>query len=158
MTTPPEEPAAEPSPEPTPEPAAAAPTATVPPVAAPSAAAPPGYAPSPYPNPAFAPVVRAPREPWVNPAKKGQFVALSLVLAFVLLFGGLAVGFAVGHHRAERGINSRFEQGVGRQPGPPGSYPRYFPNGGQPRIGGPNKQRKVPFGPPSPSPTATKSG
>jgi hypothetical protein len=101
--------------------------------------------------------MRAPREPWVNPAKRARIAIVSVVAALVLLFGGLVVGFAAGHHRAERMIHTRFDQGYGDQQGPPRVYPHNLPNGGQPRRGGPDNERKIPFGPASPTPSATKT-
>lgn len=113
MTTPPEEPASEPSPDPAakpaPEPAdATAPTAAVPPTAPPTPPAQP-YA---YPHPAFAPVPRAPREPWVNPAKRVPAAIAAGLIAIVLIGGGFAAGFATGHHDGDRAVRVRFQPGL----------------------------------------------
>jgi hypothetical protein len=139
MTTPPDGPTAEPpAAEPPHEQPAEPPTPpNVPPQPAPAAA----YPPPAYGHPAFAPVMR-PHEPWINPAKRLQVAVVAAVVALVLLFGGLAVGFAVGHHRGDRGIYGRFDPGFGPARGQ-GAYPRNFPKG------------QVPVRPPAPAPSKT---
>jgi hypothetical protein len=53
---------------------------------------PPAY-PAPYP---FAPVAK---EPWFNPAKRTSIVIAAIVLALVLLGGGIVIGAASVNHR-----------------------------------------------------------
>lgn len=98
MTSPSDEPTAHVEPS-TPESPAGEP-------AAPAVAAQPGYAGYPYPDPAFAPVARAPRSPWVNPAKRVPAAIIAGATGLVLLGGGMAVGYAIGNHSDRDG---RFE-------------------------------------------------
>jgi hypothetical protein len=72
--------------------------------------APPGPGPSPYGPPpygpplpyAFAAPPRAPRERWINPAKRTGFIVVSIVAALVLLFVGAVIGHAVARHQDNR--------------------------------------------------------
>jgi hypothetical protein len=95
---------------------------------------PPGYPPA-YPPvyPGFAPV---PRVPWVNPARRVQVVVTALILALVLLGGGLVIGYHAGRHRPVHSVHLRL--GVGPNGnrvlpgyiGPRGALPR------RPNVGG----------------------
>jgi hypothetical protein len=72
---------------------------------------PPPYS-APYAYP-FAPRVR---EPWVNPAKRGVFSLVAVIVAIVLLGGGFAVGAAAVHqHDGNHSVQMRPFQGG--QPG-----------------------------------------
>jgi hypothetical protein len=127
MTTPPEEPADTTPPRPAPAPAeTTAPAGTTPP----AAALPP---PPPGDQAVFAPIPRAPRIPWVNPARRGHVLAAAIVAALVLLGGGIGIGAAIGsggHHRHGPEQMYRGGYGPGMQgggiyvvPGRPMPYP-----------------------------------
>jgi hypothetical protein len=123
-TTPPEQPE-QASPQPTPaEPAPPAESASPPAAAAPP---PPPAAAPPPPAAIFAPVPRAPRVPWVNPARRGNVIAAAVIAAVVLIGAGIGIGYAVApsdrdHHRMGPGIY--MVPGEGGYQG--GYYP--FPN------------------------------
>jgi hypothetical protein len=97
MTTPPPD-----------EPAETVPAASAPPPSppaappAPAAALPPAQPAAE--NPVFAPVPRAPRVPWVNPARRSHVVGAAVIGTVVALGAGFGIGFAVApsdndHHR-----------------------------------------------------------
>lgn len=88
MSTPPSD---EPTQPAEPVPPAAEPATPPAPAATPApAAAPPGYA-----YATFAPLPRAPRVPWVNPARRGHVVGAAIVGALIALGAGFGIGFAV---------------------------------------------------------------
>ena len=153
MTTPTDSPA--PPPEDAPpayRPAAAAEPVAPPPTPPPTATAMlppgPGFA-EPYAHP-FAPVARAPRAPWVNPARRGHLAALALVGALLFGGGGVLLGHAMSNHGDRHGV-MRFERGPG--PGEHGlrrgQLPRYAP--------GPQRRGPQGSGAPVPRPTPTGS-
>ena len=101
----------------------------------------------------FAPVYRAPRTPWVNPARRGHVAAAAIAGALIFGGGGLLVGHAVtGHddHHARYGV-------VGIEPGDGmggpgfgrGQYPR--------RPNGPRQQRPNVPAPSTPVPPTGSS-
>ena len=137
----------------------AEPTAALPPVAPPNPAAPPYAGPPPYDPPQYAqpgsapypftPVARAPREPWINPAKRAAVIITSVVAALVLLFVGAVIGHAATRHHDQvndRGF-TRYQPGPFNQNGNRGNgYP----------VPGPQRQNRN--GPGSvPTPKATPS-
>ena len=105
------------------------PEAPTPPPAAPEPPPAPGMFGPPPPGYAFAPVARAPRVPWVNPARRTQVVLTSLVAAAVIFFIGLAGGWAIHHDgsvgRAPFKYGRAFPGPTG--PGFPGFGPRFTP-------------------------------
>lgn len=125
------------TPEATPAASADAPTAAVPAATPAAAPAPPPQAFGPhvpysqtpaYADPAFAPVARAPRTPWVNPARRTRVAVVSAAVGLALLGGGLVTGFAIGHHAGDHG--DRFGN-VRMMPG------RMLPDQGLPGMPGP---------------------
>ena len=148
MTTPndpPDQPAANtPVPDPDAPVAATPPPATQPPPPEPAA-----YAAVPGPAP-FAPVARAPRTPWVNPARRGHVVAAAIVGALVFGGGGVLIGHALTDGGHDRDGFGRFERGPGMRGPEFGPRMRRLPGG--PRHNMPN----VPSAPsPAPSGSAT---
>jgi hypothetical protein len=65
------------------------------------AAVPSASAEAPAPPPA-GPPPRAPRERWINPARRTAFIAITIVTALVLLFIGAVVGHVIGVHQVSR--------------------------------------------------------
>jgi hypothetical protein len=118
----------------------------------PPPAAPSTGAPAPDHTYAFAPVTRAPRVPWVNPARRAHVVGVAAASALVLLGAGIGIGWAAG----------------GDGPGGHGGYPMqlrpaYYPGGpgapGLPGRGRLKHQFPLPGQLPTaatPSPTSTK--
>ena len=106
------------------------PLAGTPPYPGPYGAGP--YARGVGPNP-FAP---APREPWLNPAKRGMAALFAVLFAVVLLGVGFVAGAALTNHR-DRGLSqverggARYgpldHQGAGRFRGPGGVAPTATP-------------------------------
>ena len=126
MSTPPndEPPAAADQPTesqpPTPPPPPAPPPHAMPPV-------PPGGMPDQ--QYAFAAIPRAPRVPWINPARRGHVTATAIGAALVVLLAGIGIGWAVTptHHRYRFVPAFRFMPG-GYFPGElrnPYGYPRF---------------------------------
>jgi hypothetical protein len=119
----------------------------MPPPAMPPPGAPgPQWQPAAYP---FAPVARAPRTPWVNPARRGHVIAAAIVGA--LLFGGagLLIGHAASDHGDRHGVVRIGPAGGMQGPGfGHGQHPR--------RPGAPGPQ--VPNGPASSAPATVPSG
>jgi hypothetical protein len=121
--------------EPTAE-AAAAPSAAAP--SPPVAGSPPPVPPA-APPPAFAPV---PREPWVNPSRRGQLASIGLVAALVCLGAGIGIGVAIsGDDHRDRGRQPIVMlPGRGYGPGPAIYGPRgrfgWWPVPGHPGNGG----------------------
>ncbi|MDQ2750362.1 MAG: hypothetical protein M3Y44_12680 [Actinomycetota bacterium] len=142
--------------EPAPVDATTAPGPAVPPPWPPGPPEPPGPPPGYYPwQPAaypFAPVARAPRTPWVNPARRGHVAAAALVGALIFGGGGLLIGHAASDHgdRSERHGIIRQDPGQGiKDPGfGRGQRPR---RPGLPGPPGPNV-------PATPAPTSVPSG
>jgi hypothetical protein len=136
------------------------PTSQIPPepAAAPAEPAPqpePAMAQSPQPTPGpyayaggpFAPVARAPRTPWVNPARRGHVAAVAIVAAVVLGGGGILIGHAIADDDDHRGV-VRY--------GPVDGYgPRYLPLPGVPQPYYPRKQRPDGTATATPSPGKT---
>ena len=165
MTTPPpdDQPtAAVPTPEPA-EPTAPAAEPTAPPTegAAPhpstgvSQPYPPGPPPGqPYP---FAPVYRAPREPWVNPARRAGVAGLAAAALLLAIGLGVLIGWAAfggdGHeHRMRDG-------GYGRMYRAPDGYPPKIPGHPRMRPGQPGgKLPGVTPTAPAPKPAPTRTG
>ena len=89
----------------------------------------------------FAPVARAPRMPWVNPARRGRVAAAAIVGALVFGGGGLLVGHAVTGHGDRHGdrnggvMRMHLEPGMGGHGFGRGQHPH---NRGGPRQQGPN--------------------
>lgn len=126
-------------------PVEATPTADLPPG---SAAAPPTYPPATPPAAPFAPVERAPRTPWVNPARRGHLAAAAVVGALIFGGGGMLIGHAVtGHNEHRSGVQRMERPGVAQQ------GPRPAPR--QQRQGGPRRQ--IPNQPPAPAPAPSGS-
>jgi hypothetical protein len=132
-------------------PAAPPPPQDLPPVPA----GPPGqpWPPTGYPYP-FAPVYRAPRTPWITPARRGQVAAAAIVGALVFAGGGLVIGHAV----ADRGDIQVRHGVVGIEPGRgmdgPGLGRGQLPR----RKMGPRQQRpNAPAPAPTPSPSPSGS-
>jgi hypothetical protein len=139
-TPPPEQPMSE-----TAAAAAEPPAAPPPPPPAPPPPVPPAAAPAP-----FAPV---PREPWVNPARRGQVVGLGLVAALAFLGAGIGIGFAVsgGDHR-DRPHNVVVVPRFGYHPGMMGPHGNY---GVWPMPRGPYDNGGSATETPSPAPSST---
>jgi hypothetical protein len=146
---------------PPPEPPAAAaetapPAAPPPPQDAPPGPAvpPPGqpWPPAGYPYP-FAPVYRAPRTPWVNPARRGHVAAAAIVGALVFGGGGLAIGHALADHGDHHGRQGVVRIGPGEGMNGPGVGRGQFPR----RQIGPRQQRPNPPSPSAPTPSPTGS-
>jgi hypothetical protein len=113
---------------------------------------PPGvpWQPAAYP---FAPVARAPRAPWVNPARRGHVAAAAIVGA--LLFG--AGGLLIGHVTSDRGGGNGDRHGVVRIGPGQGMKNPGFGHGQYPRRPG-GQAPQVPNGPASSAPATVPSG
>jgi hypothetical protein len=95
----------------------------------------------------FAPVARAPRTPWVNPARRGHVAAVAIVLALVFGGGGVLLAHVVTHHGRQNGV-VRFQRVPGM--GGPG-----FGRGQLPRRQFP--PRRGPTATVAPTPSASSS-
>jgi hypothetical protein len=158
---PPDQPANDrPGPDSAPDPAAATPAPGTPPPATPPTMPTPAMPPPAAPEPTapdfvpglapFAPVARAPRTPWVNPARRGHVAAAVIVGALVFGGGGVLVGHALTGDGHDRDGFGRFERGPGMRG--PDFGPHMRPQPGGPRHNVPN----VPSAPSSaPSGSAT---
>jgi hypothetical protein len=119
--------------------AAAPPPPAEPPAAQPGPPPGPPWPPDGYQYP-FAPVYRAPRTPWVNPARRGHVVAAAIVGALIFGGGGLAIGHALASHDdhavrhgvvrigPDEGIQGGPGLGRGQFPRPPDGSRRQRPN------------------------------
>jgi hypothetical protein len=101
------------------------------------------YPPPPYP---FAPVVRAPREPWVNPSKRVAVSVIAVFAALVLLFVGAVVGHAATRHHDRVDDRGFTRYGPAPRDLDPGFTGR-LPNQQRPRIA----PTRVPGGSASPA-------
>jgi hypothetical protein len=112
-----------------------------------------GPAPQPYP---FAPVYRAPREPWVNPARRAGVAGLAAAALLLAIGRGVLIGWAAfsggGHeHRMyQDGYGRMYRAPDGYAPGIPG-HPRLHPG----KPGG--KQPGVSPTSPAPKPSPTRT-
>jgi hypothetical protein len=133
------------------QPAAAPPSAPLPAAApSPPAMAPPAGPPLPPAGPPagdpFVAVARAPRTPWVNPARRGHVIATAVAGALIFGGGGLLVGHAVTDHGDGPGV-VRFERGP--HLGGPGYGHGQLP----PRQGEPRHRLPAPPATPTPAPS-----
>jgi hypothetical protein len=138
-TTPPEEPA-EASPPP---PAPAESTAATPPPAPPADQ-----------SAVFAPVPRAPRVPWVNPARRGNVIAAAVIAAVAFIGAGIGIGYAIAPSDRDHHERYRMGPGIYMVPGEYGGQ-GYYPMPGKLRPG--KRMGNFPNGPGTPAP-AVPSG
>ena len=82
---------------------------------------PPGYA-----HPAFAPAPRAPRVPWVNPARRLHVALVSFVAGLLLLAAGMTIGAVAsgGHRGGYERFGPAMSNEYGPYFGPPGTWRR----------------------------------
>jgi hypothetical protein len=166
---PPVPPTTEPvGPPPVAPPPAAAPVAGPAGPVGPPPGPPPGY--PGYPSAQLYPFTARVREPWLNPAKRGVFSVVAVVLALVLLGGGFVIG-AAATHRHDRNQHSqpmrRFEGQPGFHAPQGGQRPGVAPGNGRfrapiaPLPGNRNRpgpgQRSAPAATPSPAPSSSHS-
>lgn len=118
---------------------------------------PPAAPPAPPPPPAAAPpyaFTAVPREPWLNPSRRGSIMGGALVAGLLCVGAGFGIGFAVGHHH-DRGDRLPFHRVVVL---PGGGY-GYQPGGNVGIWPGPRGARNYPpAARPSPAPSASSSG